>query len=115
MCQVHDLALTCIFEILLLHFFGPRAYVTDVPVSHMNATAVLGALDVRGFTMETPVPDLVTEAAMPPCWAVFVGMFGVIGLALTAIVPCEFHDGSASGQCFPLLLRHGMHGRLVEG
>jgi hypothetical protein len=115
MCQVHDLALTRIFEILVLHLFGPRAYVTDVPVTYMDATPILGAFDVRGLAMETPVSNLVAEAAVPPHQTVFVGVLGVVGSALTAIVLCELHDGLALRWCLSFLLQHGMHSRLVEG
>jgi hypothetical protein len=115
MCQVHDLALTCISEILLLYLFGPRAHISDVPVTHMDTTVILGAFDVRGFAVETPVSDLVAEAAMPPCRTVLVGMFGAIGPTLTAVEPREFHDSAASRRCFPLLFGHCVHCRLIEG
>jgi hypothetical protein len=87
----------------------------DVPVTYVDAAAVLGTFDMRGFAMETPVPNLVAEATVPPCWAIFIGMFGVIGPALTAIVPHELHDGPASGWCLPFLLQHGAHRCLVKG
>jgi hypothetical protein len=115
MCQVHDLTLTCVFEISLLHLFGPRAYITDVPVTYVNAAAVLGAFDVRGFAMKTPMPNLVTEATVPPYWAVLVEMLSVIGSALTAIVLRELHNGPAPGQCFSFLFWCGIHCHFIEG